>query len=596
LEVIIRKKTYQLLPLIVRDENNLPMANLKISVNCKKPVTLTTNAAGRIEIPLALDEKITEAQFAISDYKITKLKLSETGNSLSVEMIKPVEPIPAPVEEKVVKTPEPEEYFKDFDFSKLDSIQSLTVFYAVFKNYQMKNLSDAAKNRLDRKFTQLVTQLEDSARRNNNKVFIGKISDSSFVNDDIRNLLSQATLENQMLDQQRDQFDQKIQVLRDKLASGMPNLDAPTRSKIITDITLLERLLTQNESRFYKNQNDYRQIINALKQKFFDFADLENQLSASEEQRLEEQRLFRQRLFIAISIILVFGALVVLLINFSNRLRKQKRALESANEEINRINTNLEGLVYERTRMLKDAHHELDTFLYRASHDLRSPMCSIIGLCNLANHFSQGEAKDLLDKVVYTTSGMDKLLKKLTMISEINQPTNFSSISINEVVENIAENFRPLISASQMTFTIDCQKRIVIHSYPNLIEAIISNLIENAVFFCAMKNATNGEGRIKISASTNDEALQIAIEDNGVGIDSKIQDRVFDMFFKGHVYSKGNGLGLYIVQKSVQALDGEISFESSVGGFTRFVVSLPLHLAPSPEQYESLHNEQYSAL
>ena len=266
--------------------------------------------------------------------------------------------------------------------------------------------------------------------------------------------------------------------------------------------------------------------------------------------------------------------MILMLIYFGDKLKKQKKELVSVNGEIKRINENLESLVAERTKLLEEANRELDTFLYRASHDLRSPVCSIIGLCNIALHLSNGESKELVERVVLTTETMDKLLKKLSIISEINQPTNFSSITMLDLIENVKADFAKTIQGQNINFTIDCPADLVMYSYPNLIETILSNLIENAFFFSVMKNPNNA--KVQLTAAIRQDQIEISVQDNGIGVDNTISHRLFDMFFKGNEYPKGNGLGLYIVQKSVQALDGRIEVESIVGSFAKFVVYLPL--------------------
>ena len=85
-------------------------------------------------------------------------------------------------------------------------------------------------------------------------------------------------------------FEEKIKIIEDKLASGISSMDEATRSNLLSDLTRLEMILGQNEKLFYKNQNDYRSIINALKEKYFNISELENKLSQSEAQRLEDQR------------------------------------------------------------------------------------------------------------------------------------------------------------------------------------------------------------------------------------------------------------------------------------------------------------------
>jgi signal transduction histidine kinase len=576
IEIVVRRKNYRIAHLIVKDPENNTIANTKVTFRGKKPVTATSNADGKLQIPLALDENLTSGeQFTVENHQVVSLHVSQGESVLTITRL-------LPAEETVIadagKEETGKEYFRDFDLDQLDSIQSLTVFYAIFKNYSFRDLSPPARRRVDAKFNELYSRLQDSTTSKIANPFMGMISDSTYVADDIKNLLTQAELENQTLESQREDFDASIKLISEKLSEGVENLDAGTRSRLLSDLTMLERLLAENENKFFKNQNDYRQIINSLREKFFDVENLENKLSLSEAQRQEEQRVFRQRLLAISAVVVVFAILIVLLINFSIKLRKQKKKLEEANDEINRINENLEGIVYERTKLLEEANRELDTFLYRASHDLRSPLCSIIGLCNIALHLSPHE---LIERVEHTTESMDRLLRKLCMISEINHPTDYSEVALSEVANGVASRFTQLIRNNDIQFHIDCPDDIVFYSYPNIIDTVLSNLIENALFYSVLRDARHA--RVELTAQIKNDHVELCVSDNGIGIDVSMHNRLFDMFFKGHEKSKGNGLGLYIVHKSVQALGGSIRLESEPGRYTKFFVRFPIDSVAVPE-------------
>lgn len=574
IEIIIRKKNYRIIEYVLKDVNNNPIPNLKVNFNGKKISSEITNSEGKIQIPLAIDEKenLTD-KFAINNYKIINVKSIGGENIITAEKIV-ISPSP---EIFVTKKSTPgKDYFKDFDISKLDSIQSLTVFYAIFKNYQIKDMSSAAKKKVDAKFNALVQQLQDSATHRSS--LSGKISDSSFVADDIKNLLKQAVEENKTLEIQRKDFDQQIKLIAEKLDAGVQNLDPEARDRLLSQLSSLEILLLKNENLFYKNQSDYRQVVSTFKEKFLDFEDVEFQLSLSEAQRLADQTVFTRTIIIVLFIVFVFGLLIILLISFSNKLRNQKKELVFANDEVKRINENLETLVAKRTFLLEEANKELDTFLYRASHDLRSPVCSIIGLCNIAIMDTDNNPKEILGKVVDTTMSMDKLLKKLSIISEINQPVNFSLINLKNTVERLKYYYNPVISRHNIKFSIDCPDYLIIYSNPNLVETILNNLIENAIFYTALKDSSHRE--IKIKGSILNHQLAISVYDNGLGINTEMTNKLFDMFFKGNENSKGNGLGLYIVNRSVKALDGTITVDSALGSFTKFDIYLPLMEMP----------------
>ena len=343
------------------------------------------------------------------------------------------------------------------------------------------------------------------------------------------------------------------------------------RQALLSDLERLESMLLANENKFYQNQSDYRNVVNGLREKYFELEGLEQKLSKVEAERLEEQRVFRQRLLIISGLLILFITMIVLLITFSNQLRKQKKQLLVANEEIKTINENLESIVLERTKLLADANQELDTFLYRASHDLRSPVRSIMGLCSLGAYLPPAE---LVQKVEKTTVGMDRLLQKLAMISEINHPSDLSSLAVFDLASRVAAKFDAVIKKERVEFYIDCDQEVTFYSYPHVVAIIIENLLENAMFYSVLRSADFA--RVELKASVIDGMLTISVYDNGIGISDEVRARLFDMFYKGNEMSTGNGLGLYIVQKSVQALSGDIQVESQLGHYSRFTVIIPV--------------------
>ncbi|MBT1711642.1 hypothetical protein KK062_25590, partial [Fulvivirgaceae bacterium PWU5] len=120
IEIIVRQRNYTVVRMALRLPNGRPIPQASVLFKGAKPVTVTTNQAGEFELPLPFQEKLTSAdQFQVQDMKVLRINLSE--NVLVAERAK------AP-------TKTTRDQIIDFDLSRLDSIQSLTVFYAVFKN------------------------------------------------------------------------------------------------------------------------------------------------------------------------------------------------------------------------------------------------------------------------------------------------------------------------------------------------------------------------------------------------------------------------------------------------------------------------------
>ena len=263
----------------------------------------------------------------------------------------------------------------------------------------------------------------------------------------------------------------------------------------------------------------------------------------------------------------------------SKQLHDYNQQLLEKQEEIRILNENLEEIAQRRTLQLKEAYQDLDTFLYRSSHDLRRPLTTLMGLAEVARVTIQNnDSIDLFDKVDETAKNMDKMLSKLRMVSDTYEENlSFDKISFGKIIRNVQKRFQTVIDYQNIAFQITIDKTIRYRSNDTLIHNIIFNLVENSlIFYLPSKPQID----INISQLEN-QSVQIAIRDNGQGIDKEYHGRIFDMYFRANEGSQGNGLGLYVVKKAVERLQGQIQFESVINRYTEFRVILPL----SPKGY-----------
>ncbi|HMG89676.1 MAG TPA: HAMP domain-containing sensor histidine kinase, partial [Chryseolinea sp.] len=237
------------------------------------------------------------------------------------------------------------------------------------------------------------------------------------------------------------------------------------------------------------------------------------------------------------------------------------------------INRDLDSIVPKRTSQLQEAYKELDTFFYRSSHDFRRPLTTFMGLAEVAKiTIKDKSALELFSKVKETAMSLDKMLVKLQSISDVGaQQLVYKEVLIREIFDNVCDGFREEIVLfgirTQCGVTLD--KPFV--SYPAMIKTIIENLVENAIYFRATK-----EPFIHLRAYGDKDMVVIEIEDNGQGIRNEYREKIFDMYYRANERSKGNGLGLYIVKKAVQKLNGTIQLITDFGKGSRFVISLPV--------------------
>ncbi len=264
-----------------------------------------------------------------------------------------------------------------------------------------------------------------------------------------------------------------------------------------------------------------------------------------------------------------------LLKNVNNQINNQRQLLAERNEEINAINSDLEHKINERTAKLKKTNKELDLFLYRASHDLRRPVSTILGIDEIANlTVKEKNALELFGKVQNTVFGMDRMLKKIISISEIyNHPVNLQTITnpvITNTIQSQAKYFASLFPKKNYNLEVDLPEAIYSDFF--LINKITTYLIENCFTFSPADNTKKLEINIKFFTENNRVCLTVT--DNGKGIKKNQFDNIFDMYFIGNESSKGNGLGLHIVKKAVNKLEGSIKVESEIDCGSTFWIEL----------------------
>jgi signal transduction histidine kinase len=265
----------------------------------------------------------------------------------------------------------------------------------------------------------------------------------------------------------------------------------------------------------------------------------------------------------------------------SEELREANLQLLANQAEIQAINTNLEAIVKERTDNLQKSYAEisqlnteLDNFLYHSSHSLRRPLTTILGLHQLSKILlDDPQAQDLFDKVEITAQNMDKMLHKFLMVHDINEleDEELTWIDFEQLLDIVYQEFHTDLSTSNIYWQVEIQKEIQFKSYQNLLKYIFINLIENSIFFCNEKNAI-----LKIDITQTPQNIHLKVTDNGEGITLELQNRVFEMFFRANEKSQGNGLGLYVVKKAVERLNGKIIFQSEPHIITEFEIQLPV--------------------
>lgn len=238
-------------------------------------------------------------------------------------------------------------------------------------------------------------------------------------------------------------------------------------------------------------------------------------------------------------------------------VRKRTRELEKTNEE------------------LKLRNSELDRFVYSASHDLSSPLKSILGLINVAKLENPGA-----DQLKYLNMMQTSVNKLESFIEEVIQYSRnarlairYESYQFKTFTADILQSYQYIINYDRISFEIEDNTGQPITTDGMRLKIILNNLISNAIKFHRIEGDIKPVIRIKRSIASNCDV--ISVQDNGRGIQSEFTEKIFEMFFRGTEEIPGSGLGLYILKEIVSRLDGKINVKSQLGKGTTFTIILP---------------------
>jgi signal transduction histidine kinase len=239
-------------------------------------------------------------------------------------------------------------------------------------------------------------------------------------------------------------------------------------------------------------------------------------------------------------------------------VRKRTQELEKANEE------------------LKLRNSELDRFVYSASHDLSSPLKSILGLINVAKlENPEGDQLKYLNMMQRSVDKLESFIEEVIQYSRnARLPIKYESYNFKTFAADILQGYQYIPNYEKIYFEIEDNTDEPIITDGMRLKIILNNLISNAIKFHRIDVDTKPV--IKINRSIVSNCNVISVQDNGRGIQSEYTERVFEMFFRGTEEIPGSGLGLYILKETINRLNGAVTVASKVGMGTTFTITLPM--------------------
>lgn len=219
---------------------------------------------------------------------------------------------------------------------------------------------------------------------------------------------------------------------------------------------------------------------------------------------------------------------------------------------------------------LQKVNAELDGFVYSASHDLKAPLLSILGLTNIAKIDSNEETAILYFNMI--EKNITKLLQVIKDIINFSRNIHLEvereDVDFNQIIQDSIQSVSYLENKGKVDFDIRVEKTANFYSDKSRLGMIFSNMISNAISYHNYAQSTPIIC-ISVAALENDQ-MEIIISDNGQGISPEYHTKIFDMFYRASTDSKGSGLGLYIVKNIIDKMNGTIELTSIPGIGTQF--------------------------
>lgn len=286
--------------------------------------------------------------------------------------------------------------------------------------------------------------------------------------------------------------------------------------------------------------------------------DREVEFQRKKEEQAKEEELKRARLMSFIYLL----SIVALLLGAGGLLYSYLQKRKS--------NSQLTQLVQERTRHLQASNEQLNTFIYKSSHDLYGPVKSMQGLLQLVRQDPSGsdEAISLMGQKV---TQLETELRNLIQTMELrNGQVNPQPLALRAEVDAVIDMVQGTNGASEVSFHNDIPSELGLVSDQWTLRVALRNLLENAVHF----RSPERDAVCKVAVEQLPDGLQFVVTDNGSGVPEQAREKVFEMFFKASPISPGSGLGLYNARLAAEKLGGKISAQKAEVG-ARFTLLIP---------------------
>ncbi|MBA7582815.1 Non-motile and phage-resistance protein [subsurface metagenome] len=236
----------------------------------------------------------------------------------------------------------------------------------------------------------------------------------------------------------------------------------------------------------------------------------------------------------------------------------------------------------EKTREVEEANQLKSEFLANMSHELRTPLNVIIGFSELMTDEVPGkvnkEQRQCLSDILGASQHLLNLISDVLDLSKIESgkmKLSLTNIALTEVAESLARTMMPILAPRKQSLDIEIEEGLpLVHADKAKVSEVLLNLLGNSAKF------TPDGGKLKIEAVREGDWCQVSVIDDGIGIKTEDQEKIFEPFYQldnpQTQKKEGTGLGLRIAKQIIEKHGGQIWVESEYGKGSRFTFTLPL--------------------
>lgn len=279
-------------------------------------------------------------------------------------------------------------------------------------------------------------------------------------------------------------------------------------------------------------------------------------------------------------------------------LKQQKDEVERLAGELKAVNKDLEKRVKERTMILEEAIAELNKtkeelkeaivkekelnelksrFVSMASHEFRTPLTTILSSLSLATKYGELNEKEKqakhINRIKTSVTNLTDILNDVLSISKLEEGKVAVTIDEFNVSDVATETIQEIQSIATQNIAYTHTGNALIASDKKILRHVLLNLLSNAIKFSAE------EEKVEVKTEVKNNNLTLCVVDNGIGMSPEYQQHLFERFYRAPNAAniQGTGLGLHIVAKYIEMLNGTINCKSELGKGTSFIINIPLN-------------------